>query len=216
MIAGLLVVRCSLSVFVLASCGRVAFEPLGDAATGDSARLCGDGVVGAGEQCDDGNEPGGDGCSATCQLEDQGPGGASCASPRTLHLVPIASTVFYGEASGTTVGGVDTLRSTCLPNIASPEAIYEIEVSTAGSLRIEVTGSSSDGGDALLFVRSGGGGCADSAGELACVDVGFVAEPEEVTLNVTPGTYYALVELLRNGSPATPGAIYSITAKLQP
>ena len=30
---------------------------------------CGDGVVGSGEQCDDGNTVGGDGCSAACQFE---------------------------------------------------------------------------------------------------------------------------------------------------
>lgn len=31
--------------------------------------VCGDGAVDAGEQCDDGNRDGGDGCSATCRLE---------------------------------------------------------------------------------------------------------------------------------------------------
>jgi MYXO-CTERM domain-containing protein len=35
---------------------------------------CGDGAVGAGEQCDDGNNTDGDGCSATCQDEDGGAG----------------------------------------------------------------------------------------------------------------------------------------------
>jgi cysteine-rich repeat protein len=37
---------------------------------------CGDGVAGAGEECDDGNSASGDGCSATCTLE---PGGNPCA-----------------------------------------------------------------------------------------------------------------------------------------
>jgi cysteine-rich repeat protein len=32
--------------------------------------VCGDGVVAASEQCDDGNTTGGDGCSATCAFED--------------------------------------------------------------------------------------------------------------------------------------------------
>jgi cysteine-rich repeat protein len=31
--------------------------------------VCGDGVIGAGEQCDDGNTNNGDGCSSTCLLE---------------------------------------------------------------------------------------------------------------------------------------------------
>jgi len=37
--------------------------------------VCGDAVVEAGEQCDDGNVAGGDCCSATCQFE---PGGSPC------------------------------------------------------------------------------------------------------------------------------------------
>ena len=35
-----------------------------------AAALCGDGAVAAPEECDDGNAAAGDGCSATCQLED--------------------------------------------------------------------------------------------------------------------------------------------------
>jgi cysteine-rich repeat protein len=31
--------------------------------------VCGDGVLDAGESCDDGNTVGGDGCSATCETE---------------------------------------------------------------------------------------------------------------------------------------------------
>ena len=31
--------------------------------------LCGDGIVGLGEGCDDGNQEDGDGCSAACQIE---------------------------------------------------------------------------------------------------------------------------------------------------
>ena len=37
-------------------------------ACGASCQYCGDGVVDAGEQCDDGNFVGGDGCSATCSV----------------------------------------------------------------------------------------------------------------------------------------------------
>ncbi len=39
-----------------------------------SFALCGDGSLGAGEECDDGNAADGDGCSATCQDEAGGPG----------------------------------------------------------------------------------------------------------------------------------------------
>ncbi len=44
-----------------------------------SAAACGDGVVEAGEQCDDGNTTPGDGCSSTCQLEK----GFTCPKPGT-------------------------------------------------------------------------------------------------------------------------------------
>lgn len=38
--------------------------------TCDKLERCGDGVVGAGELCDDGNLVDGDGCSSACQLDD--------------------------------------------------------------------------------------------------------------------------------------------------
>ena len=39
---------------------------------------CGDSILNAGEQCDDGNSTGGDGCSASCQIEDNW----SCTPPQ--------------------------------------------------------------------------------------------------------------------------------------
>jgi len=38
---------------------------------------CGNGVLDAGETCDDGNLASGDGCNAQCQIENEGPGGTS-------------------------------------------------------------------------------------------------------------------------------------------
>ena len=43
-------------------------------------RLCGNGVLDPGEQCDDGNRTNGDGCSATCQIE----AGWQCSIPGQL------------------------------------------------------------------------------------------------------------------------------------
>ena len=54
-----------------------------------SSVRCGDGVVGAGETCDDGNTVSGDGCSATCQSEPRCPGG--------MTLIP-AGTFLMGDA----------------------------------------------------------------------------------------------------------------------
>jgi cysteine-rich repeat protein len=50
------------------NCGDAPAEP-----------VCGNGSVEAGEQCDDGNTTGGDGCSATCRIE---------VKPPAIHTVP--------------------------------------------------------------------------------------------------------------------------------
>ncbi len=48
--------------------------PAGEMTAGSSdGLLCGDGIIGLGETCDDGNQLDGDGCSAACQVE-----GAAC------------------------------------------------------------------------------------------------------------------------------------------
>ncbi len=78
------------ALVVSCACGRSSIEPLGDGdAGGDVADvggdpmrseifpdvdcpecggICGDGILRQGEQCDDGNLIGGDGCSAICHL----------------------------------------------------------------------------------------------------------------------------------------------------
>ncbi len=48
-------------VCVLVSCGDNGVDP----------GYCGDGIVGQGEECDDGNNEDGDGCSADCMLEQE-------------------------------------------------------------------------------------------------------------------------------------------------
>jgi len=49
--------------------------------------VCGDGVLDSGETCDDGNVAGGDGCSSSCQVEDEMPmmtdGGGCCSAQRS-------------------------------------------------------------------------------------------------------------------------------------
>jgi cysteine-rich repeat protein len=54
------------------------------------APRCGDGVVDAGEQCDDGNPSNGDGCSATCTLESTNPcpaGGEKFEDTCYVHVI---------------------------------------------------------------------------------------------------------------------------------
>ncbi len=55
-----------------------AYNDVGESARSNELAFappaCGDGVVGTGEQCDDGNKTAGDGCNATCRIEACGNG----------------------------------------------------------------------------------------------------------------------------------------------
>jgi cysteine-rich repeat protein len=54
------------------------------------SHVCGNGVLDAGERCDDGNTRAGDGCSAACQLEDA-PTPAAAAAPVAQQVAPVAA-----------------------------------------------------------------------------------------------------------------------------
>ena len=84
--------------------------------------FCGDGVVGAGEQCDDFNAASGDGCSATCQLE---PGYMCQATWRD----PDAPSSLGLRVSAVTVGGVTTYTLT-----SEPEACAGSDICLMGGL----------------------------------------------------------------------------------
>jgi hypothetical protein len=68
----------------LTACASAAVRQVtdggGDAGPGDGGQqaVCGNGLIELGEQCDDGNAAGGDGCSAQCQFEGCDP--TTCAS----------------------------------------------------------------------------------------------------------------------------------------
>lgn len=61
-----MLVRWSAVACFLASCGRVGFDPGTVDAGSSSAPVCGDGVVGGVEVCDDQNDAPGDGCENDC------------------------------------------------------------------------------------------------------------------------------------------------------
>jgi cysteine-rich repeat protein len=58
-------------------------------AAGACAVRCGDGLVGAGETCDDNNNVGGDGCSATCALEPCASMDFSAGGSATIAQTPV-------------------------------------------------------------------------------------------------------------------------------
>ena len=68
--------RYGITVHVLMLCWCIGLPELG------AAQTCGNGVAEAPEECDDGNPASGDGCSATCQLENAS---ARCAGVADEH-----------------------------------------------------------------------------------------------------------------------------------
>lgn len=90
-----------------------------DAGTGGGASVsvgCGDGTPGVGEQCDDGNRLAGDGCSQTCQLEEQLGGGLSCLDPTPVRLVPVTGGGLGAAVLAFNPAGVGRLPSGCSVN----------------------------------------------------------------------------------------------------
>lgn len=87
---------------------RVAADAAGLVVGGDeasavflfAAAACGDGIIGTGEECDDGNALSGDCCSATCRLEDAG---NSCDDGHPC-------TVDACDGAGTCAGAPDPAR----------------------------------------------------------------------------------------------------------
>jgi len=65
----------------------------GICATG-ACTLCGNGTINAGEECDDGNTVGGDGCSATCRREESEPNNTcNVANTITLSGTPLSGSI---------------------------------------------------------------------------------------------------------------------------
>lgn len=113
-------------------------------------RACGNGRLDAGEGCDDGNVLDGDGCSATCQLQD-------AAEAETCAGAPIALTddagVLRGAVSGTIVGKTQKVPP-CndqytdsyvisggveMPSSSMPgDAIYAVTPTMDGRMRVEL------------------------------------------------------------------------------
>lgn len=98
-------------------------------ATGGVAAVCGNGIIEAGETCDDGNTYNGDGCSATCQIESVIPvcgngvveTGESCDDGNLVSGDGCSGTcqVEYGEpgysANGTTKTGLVSITPGYMP-----------------------------------------------------------------------------------------------------
>jgi cysteine-rich repeat protein len=160
-----------------------------DPADDDEANFCGDGIVesGAGEECDDGNNANGDGCSSTCQIESQNQPpdcSGTAASPSALwppdHAMVAVAITGLTDPDGDPVSiTVDSIRQD-EPVTASgsgntcPDATG-VETSTT-AVRAERAGTPEVPGDGRVYHIAFTG--RDPAGA-ACTGVATVCVPHD-------------------------------------
>ena len=177
------------------------------------AMVCGDGLVegdllhGSGEECDDGNATDGDGCSAGCRVDQQGPGGDDCDGAAPFHLVATHEDLAFGPygsgASDTTSASPD-LSASCATTAASPDEVWLLQIDVATPLTLWAT-PTTDGYLPVLTLLGDDGAGQCSATELGCA----VAEPDRgVGLafdSLEPGSYWLVVDGI-DGDPVSAGS----------
>ncbi|MFH2006375.1 MAG: DUF4215 domain-containing protein [bacterium] len=155
-----------------------------------SGGTCGDGTLNAGEGCDDGNTTSGDGCSGSCQWENQ------CTADSTV------------ACNGQVSGNIGLFRfddninymTSCSTNAATgPEDIFSFVPTNSGlaTVHLDVDHDTFLFGDDMdLYILEGG------CNQQLCVDFSDDAGDDTVNFSVTGGrTYYVVVEHDKYGFP---------------
>ena len=136
--------------------------------------LCGDGVLSAPEQCDDGNAAPFDGCSATCTLE------LVCSAPVAVLEIGVVAT-------GSNISLMTTTSSTCGGSAAGEQLfVFTLYERALARLSTDLAGTTFD---TALYLRSD---CSDTSTEIGCAAGGMLGDTLNLTLD--PGTYFAFVD----------------------
>jgi len=164
------------------------------------ATVCGDGLVEGGEVCDDANTTAADGCSPTCTLEDQGTGGNSCATVRTLRLVPTSPRSTSALATGTTLGSASDHGGSCGVSGGAEEVVYQVTLTDTRTLTFGALPGATF--DVVIYVRGASGrACTDATGEIDCQDGPGGGGYEELVMpSLGPGAYFLFVDGFRTGA----------------
>ncbi|MFO0611232.1 MAG: hypothetical protein U0414_01495 [Polyangiaceae bacterium] len=152
---------------------------------------CGDGVVVGTEECDDGANVDGDGCSANCAVEPQ----AFCDGLGELPM---------GVSMGTTVNQTNAFAGTCTP-ASGFEVAYAFTPASNGTLYLTLDAQV----DMALVVNVG---CGDFASELDCRNAAPAGQLESVAIDVPAG---APLSVFVDSAAGTPGA-YTLIANFVP
>ncbi|MDD4287299.1 MAG: fibronectin type III domain-containing protein [Candidatus Peribacteraceae bacterium] len=155
-----------------AGSGSSAVSSVQSSASSAAAPICGNGIVEAGEQCDDGNFLAGDGCSIVCTTEAQsssstmiGSGASSASSVASRILLPDGMTCSeHGDCKGGLCsggicrgdilkvedGGACTAPGHCMSGICESNRCAKVTSSSSASVTPPVSGTAF----ALLQVRN--------------------------------------------------------------
>lgn len=125
---------------------------------------CGDGIVDAGEECDDGNAIETDGCDHLCKWVSSGPGDLCPGAELALTTSGLITT---GSASGSTAALGANYAGTCATSGApeGKEAVYHFNSGPGGDA---VVNFGSADFDTVLYVRSG---ACEPGTEVDCADL---------------------------------------------
>ena len=149
---------------------------------------CGNGLLESGEQCDDGDNTSGDGCSASCVAE-----GLECAN-----AIPVALGLGTQQLSGDTSAGSTTFTTPsagCAAGAAGRSRVYAVTVGANGFLTAWLDRAGT-GFDSVLYARTS---CADAASSVLCADNSAPLSPtpndggEVVSFPVSSGDVIYLV-----------------------
>lgn len=149
--------------------------PVTESGTKPAPVTCGDGKVTTGEACDDGNNVGNDGCSATCTIESAGPDD-TCPG-KAITLTGTGSDPRKGSVAATTSATYSQYSGSCGGGTGK-DAVYVVTPDVTGLLTAKLTGTF----DALLYARRT---CADTKTEAACNDAPGAKGGEQIKVAVT-------------------------------
>jgi cysteine-rich repeat protein len=142
--------------------------------------VCGDGFVRSGfETCDDDNTVSGDGCSATCQTENNN--GSSCQAPIFVGL---------GSVSNDTTDATNIVAGSCQASVQAGggtggDQVFRFTASSTGTRTFTITSTGANGDHGIILYGINNCG---STTELGCVDAVFgQGEVETINLSMTNG-----------------------------
>jgi cysteine-rich repeat protein len=156
---------------------------------------CGDGLLGANEQCDDSNLSNGDGCSSSCVLER--PIGNDFCAGQLLPLAP-AGGADVAQITATTANLASDFQANC-GGVGARDAVYAIQPTITGRLTATLTPHF----NAALYARSG---CAEGSAQHACSNNADGQGTETLTFPVSAGsTHYLFVDGVTAGGGLSAG-----------